>query len=330
MKLGSDPSWTVRRQFAASLGELPGDARVAPAVAVLLRDGNDEIIVDALVSGLRGVESTVLQQVIQTTSAQGPADAVTVLSAAVAKSGDVGLVQVTLDAATDAKRPVWQRRAMLAGLSAALPAPPVIGRGGQVRTPGLAPPGRDRAQITPGKGVTLAAEPVALTKLATGAGPDAEAAGDLAARLNWTGKPVPATPPLAPLTADEQKHFEAGKAVYLLRCAGCHGAEGQGTEKVAALANSKWVNAPSVFPIRILANGKEGPKGMMPPVVKQLSDEQIADVLTYIRRAWGNTGSPIATVEVRETRQGNVHNGVWTEEELTKLLQAAGRPRGGQ
>ena len=70
--------------------------------------------------------------------------------------------------------------------------------------------------------------------------------------------------------------------------------------------------------------------GMMPPVVKQLSDDQIAEVLTYIRRAWGNTGSPIAGAEVRETRQGNVHVGVWTEEELTKLLQAAGRGRGGQ
>ena len=55
-------------------------------------------------------------------------------------------------------------------------------------------------------------------------------------------------------------------------------------------------------------------------------------MLTYIRRAWGNTGSPIAAGEVRETRQGNVHTGVWTEEELTKLLQAAaGRGgRGGQ
>ena len=53
-------------------------------------------------------------------------------------------------------------------------------------------------------------------------------------------------------------------------------------------------------------------------------------MLTYIRRAWGNTGSPIAAVEVRETRQGTVHTGVWTEEELTKLLQAAGRGRGGQ
>ncbi len=123
-----DPSWTVRRQYAASLGELPGDARIAPAVAVLLRDGNDPIIVDALVSGLKGVESKVLQQVIQTTSAQGPEDGITVLAAALAKSGDVALVQLALDTATDAKHPAWQRRAVLAGLSQALPGPQMAGR----------------------------------------------------------------------------------------------------------------------------------------------------------------------------------------------------------
>ena len=166
--------------------------------------------------------------------------------------------------------------------------------------------------------------------MAAGTGPEAAAAADVISKINWTGKPVPKTPPLVPLTAEEQKRFESGKTLYASRCAGCHGSEGEGKEKVAALANSKWVNAPSVFPFRILAIGKEGPIGMMPPVVKQLNDDQIADVLTYIRRAWGNTGSPIAPVEVRETRQGNVHTGVWTEEELTKLLQAAGRGRGGQ
>lgn len=331
LKLAQDASWTVRRQFAASLGALPGDARIAPAVTVLSRDGNDPVVVDALVSGLRGVESRVLQQLIQTPSTPEPAEGVMMLSAALAKSGDVALVQLALDAATDAKRPAWQRRALLTGLSEGLPDPPLAGRAGGVRTPGLSAPGRDRAQVTPGKGVTLPGEPASLTKLAAGGGADADLAADLAARLQWTGKPAPAAPPLAPLTADEQKRYESGGALYASRCGGCHGAQGEGKGKLgAALANSKWVNAPAAFPIRILANGKEGPVGMMPPVVKQLSDEQIADVLTYIRRAWGNTGSPITAVEVRETRQGNVHDGVWTEEELSKLLQAATRGRGGQ
>jgi mono/diheme cytochrome c family protein len=174
----------------------------------------------------------------------------------------------------------------------------------------------------------LPAEPVALTRLAAGSGPDAALAAEVVAKIKWAGKPVPTAPPVAPLTAEEQTRFESGKALYASKCAGCHGPEGQGKDKVAALANSKWVSAPAAFPIRILANGKEGPFGLMPPVVKQLSDDQIAEVLTYIRRAWGNTASAIAPVEVRETRQSTVHPAVWTEEELTKLLQAAGRGRG--
>ena len=40
--------------------------------------------------------------------------------------------------------------------------------------------------------------------------------------------------------------------------------------------------------------------GLMPPLGGALNDEQIASVLTYIRREWGNTGAP---VEVEESRR---------------------------
>ncbi len=50
--------------------------------------------------------------------------------------------------------------------------------------------------------------------------------------------------------------------------------------------------------IRILLNGKEGTIGLMPPVGQTLNDEQIAGVLTYIRRMWGHTGSPVSPLEV--------------------------------
>ena len=47
LKLQTDKNWNVRRQLAASLGELPAPARVDPAVAILTTDGADPIIVDA-------------------------------------------------------------------------------------------------------------------------------------------------------------------------------------------------------------------------------------------------------------------------------------------
>jgi mono/diheme cytochrome c family protein len=150
-------------------------------------------------------------------------------------------------------------------------------------------------------------------------------------KVNWTGKPAPPPPPaVAPLTPEEQKRFEAGKVVFLGLCAGCHNDDGQGKEKLGAnLVTSKYVQANVAFPIRILTQGKEGPIGLMPPVVGMLSDEQIAAALTYIRREWGHTASAVTASDVRETRQSQTHKGPWTEAELSGLL-AGGGGRGGR
>ena len=40
-------------------------------------------------------------------------------------------------------------------------------------------------------------------------------------------------------------------------------------------------------------HGKEGATGLMPPVGGALDDEQIASVLTYVRREWGHTADPV-------------------------------------
>ena len=65
LKLAADRNWNVRRQVAASLGEMPAAARVDPAVAILTRDGADPIIVDAAISSLKGIEADVLARVLQ-------------------------------------------------------------------------------------------------------------------------------------------------------------------------------------------------------------------------------------------------------------------------
>ena len=59
------------------------------------------------------------------------------------------------------------------------------------------------------------------------------------------------------------------------------------------------------IPARILLNGKEGPIGLMPPVGQVLSDDQIAAVLTYIRREWGQAG----TRRRSRSRQGHARAG---------------------
>jgi mono/diheme cytochrome c family protein/glucose/arabinose dehydrogenase len=340
LKLMDDKSWTVRRQLAASLGELPATARVEPATALFASDGADPIIVDTLVSGLNGVERDVLTRVLRATpAANPPTEGVAMLTAAVAKSGDVAAVQELVDVVVDTAKPLWQRKALLQGLDVGLPAPGAAagggrggrGGGGGGGLPGLSTPG-GRVAMIPGRGITLASEPTKLTALAAGSDEIAPLARSVAVKLNWAGKPAPAAPVAAPLTADEQKRFDAGKEIYTNICAGCHQPDGQGKEKVApSLLTSKYVQANPQVLIRILTGGKEGPVGLMPPLAGTLSDAQIAAALTYIRREWGHTASAIGEVEVRELRQSTTtHKSPWTEAELSGLLAGGGRGRGGQ
>ena len=65
----------------------------------------------------------------------------------------------------------------------------------------------------------------------------------------------------------------------------------------------------------------------MPPLGGALNDEQIASVLTYVRREWGNTGPPVSLEDVREVRGlTKTRTRPWTDAELTP----AGRGRGGR
>jgi mono/diheme cytochrome c family protein/glucose/arabinose dehydrogenase len=326
-----DKNWNVRRQVAASIGEMPAADRLEPATAMLTRDGADPIIVDAAVSSLKGSESEVLTRVMQAKTAAAPTEAVAMLAAAVAKSGDVAAVLRAIDVIADASQPEWQRSALLRGLDAGLPVRGAGGgrggRGGGGGLPGLSAPG-GRVAVTPGSGVSLPGEPAGLTTLAAGTNAIALLAKSVSAKLDWPGRPAPVvTAP--PLTAEQQKRFDAGAEIYKNICLGCHQDDGRGKEKLGAnLVDSPFViAADAAASIRILVGGKEGPIGLMPPLGPALSDEQIAAALTYIRRAWGHTGAavdPLNVMEVRGLSKGRTKP--WTDQEL----QAAGRGgRGG-
>ncbi len=72
--------------------------------------------------------------------------------------------------------------------------------------------------------------------------------------------------------------------------------------------------------MRILLNGKEGPAGLMPPLGAAFDDEQVAAVLTYIRREWDQTGSPIDAATVKEIRALTAgRTRPWTAEELARI-----------
>ncbi len=326
MALADDPSWQVRRQLTASLGQLPPDQRIAPIVTMLRKYGNDEITVDAAVSGLKGQEAEALKQLLSQPGAS--LDAVQMLAGSAGKNRQVPALMPVLAVATDGSQPENVRVAVLDGVATGLSGINVR-RGGGVAggragggIPGAAL--RRRVQVDP---LAVGARPAALEAVSAGKGDLASAAGNVLRDLTWPGKPKPPEPQNI-RTPAEQKLYEHGKDVYAVNCAGCHQANGQGAPNVAAaLAGSTFANARPDVPLRILLNGKDGNIGDMPPLGQSLSDQDLAAVLTYVRGSWGNSGTPVAPPYVKEMRQMYAYRKKpWSNAELQSVVdRSAGR-----
>jgi mono/diheme cytochrome c family protein len=87
------------------------------------------------------------------------------------------------------------------------------------------------------------------------------------------------------------------------------------------LVGSALALAPADIPARVLLHGKEGPIGLMPPVGTTLQDEQIAAVLTYVRREWGQSASPVDAADRQAGARGQCRpHPAWRHEELIKML----------
>jgi mono/diheme cytochrome c family protein len=139
-------------------------------------------------------------------------------------------------------------------------------------------------------------------------------------RISWPGKPGEEA--VAPLTPDEQRRYEAGGDVYRNVCQSCHQPDGRGQDRIApSLIGSSLALGPPEITARVLLNGKEGSIGLMPPIGAAITDDQIASVLTYIRREWGQTGSPVDPATISGVRKLTAdRTRPWTDAEL-KVLQ---------
>ena len=96
-----------------------------------------------------------------------------------------------------------------------------------------------------------------------------------------------------------------GEKVYTANCAACHQANGKGAlPAFPPLDGSKVVNGPKAEQIKIVLNGVERDgKPTAMPAWKQLSDTDIAAVITYTRNSWGNhTGEAVQPAEIKAAR----------------------------
>jgi mono/diheme cytochrome c family protein/glucose/arabinose dehydrogenase len=351
LKLRDDPAWEVRHQLAASIGVMPPNTRETAATSMLERHAADPVVVDAVLSGVRGSEPAILQRLLQTTSTDVTASAVTVLAATIVRRAQETSIQQVFEWIADDNRPAWQRSALLHGAEVVLLATPLPGtssaRNGArnsssassaVPCPtcpgGRGGPGGAYAYSTAsdfivasgrarGSGsarmLRMSGEPIRLSALAARSDDLGTRVTKLLAKVSWPGKAGDV--PIPPLTVDEQRRFDAGREVYLNVCQACHQSDGRGQERVApSLVDSPLLLAAPDVPARVLLNGKEGPIGLMPPLGATLTDEQVASVLTYARREWGQTGSavdPRVVADVRELTRARTRP--WTHDELMKM-----------
>jgi mono/diheme cytochrome c family protein len=128
-------------------------------------------------------------------------------------------------------------------------------------------------------------------------------------------KSLPKRDAEAPPTTQERlvapEVLEAGRRVYSAQCAMCHGDEGRGhPPKYPPLAGNQSITMSSpVNSIRMVLNGgyppgtKKNPRPHgMPPFAHILNDAEVAAVVTYIRVAWNNSGTPVTPKQSSDLR----------------------------
>lgn len=105
------------------------------------------------------------------------------------------------------------------------------------------------------------------------------------------------------------ERIQFGKNVFTQNCMACHQAEGQGVPGAfPPLAKSDYLMQDKTRAISVLLHGLSGKvkvngkeyNGVMPAL--ELNNEQVANVLTYVRNSWGNKGDAITPEDVQLVR----------------------------
>ena len=317
VQLATESPGRLRHQVMLSLGESGAPAARAGLGALATLDVSHANLRSAVLSGLNGAELTFLTSLLAdrawSEQAPGRDKFLRLLARAVGREGSsTGITALLERIANPASLVPWQRAALVDGLL-------------EARTPG--PDGK-------GNYLFLGSKPLGLSTglpngLPTVSG---ERNGDhkleqLNASLAWPGRAGLDIPPVRALIESERASFENGRRIYDEVCAACHQGSGLGAEALAPpLRHSSWVLGDEDTLVRILRWGLVGPvevRGQtwdlqMPALDR--SDEELAAVLTYIRREWGHGADPISAASVATVTQAtDQRDAAFTAEELAAL-----------
>jgi mono/diheme cytochrome c family protein/glucose/arabinose dehydrogenase len=313
LALSTDADPSVRLQFALSLS--PFTAADDAMFAILAGDSYNAYLRDAVISGLNGRELAMLEKLMKEPAfgkeAVGRSSVLLALAQCVFADGKRHEgIQTLLRMIADLKPGDWRQLSLLDGVVGVVPR-------------------EGKAAMKP-KAVRLDGPPPELSTILKMTNEDVHArAVKLDKLIVWVGKPgVVVPPPPPPLTAAQQARFEAGKALYQTTCGACHQPTGLGHEGLAPpLVSSEWVDGSPARIARIVLNGLDGPIKVngatyqleMPPM-KALDDEQLASLMTYIRREWDHEAGPVEAALVANVRkETEKREAVWNVKELMEI-----------
>lgn len=105
---------------------------------------------------------------------------------------------------------------------------------------------------------------------------------------------------------------ERGLAIFNLTCVACHGVDGKGVpETFPPLDGSDWVTGDPTRITKIVLHGLMGEikvgehtfNSVMAPLGPALDDQQISDVITYVRQTWSNDAEAVSPDLVKKVRR---------------------------
>jgi putative membrane-bound dehydrogenase-like protein len=147
------------------------------------------------------------------------------------------------------------------------------------------------------------------------------------------GLTLPATMP-----KEQRDLISKGETLFYQNCVSCHGTDGRGVKVPGSelaiappLAGSARVRGPAEKMVPVLLNGLMGPidgityqGAFMPPAaaIGITRDDRLAEIISFIRYAWGNEASSVTADQVKELRKRHANRQApWTDGELKALAE---------
>ncbi|MBK7405857.1 MAG: c-type cytochrome [Phycisphaerales bacterium] len=303
-----EPGTPAQLQLALSLGESSLPQATRELARILSAGAANPLLRSAVISGLHDREVDALAHFAALSPRLAPTDATRAAFAELA--------------ATALRGSPAQRTRYLDLLAQLLPTDRTLGR---IMLDQLA--AELKLDSDKPASLKLASEPAQWTGTLAGGLWDLQAKASLAtARLRWPGHDTGDTGP-APLSAPQRALFTLGRQHFTI-CAACHGPDARGIQGQAPpLAGSPIATGPEARALRVLLQGLEGPitregldyNGQM-PAAPLPTDEDLAAVLTFVRRAFGNQADPVDPSTVARVRAETMGRpGPWTEPELLEV-----------